>query len=117
MLPLLDSGNVDQMTTVEEFSRTDQSIAGRYHTELVDIFVNKGNVNRNYTERLMAQKIDFIIRNCRKEFANVAKHFACDYFSIPISSSSESKAESVQFAEVMQALQDWEHAESTEASQ
>ena len=83
------------------YYHTDQNIAGRYFNELVDILVHKGNLNREYTESSMAQRVVVL----RQDFSNLAKHFAFDYFSTSVSSQGESAA---QLAVVMQALQDWE---------
>ena len=112
MVPLL-AENVGKPTTVEKFKQTDQNIAGRFFTELVDILVNKGNFSREATERRMSQRIDLL----RPQFANMAKRLASECFAASLSSRSMGTSAAAQADVVMQALRDWEHAESVESSE
>ena len=53
-------------------TQADCNISGRFFEELVDIFVDKGKLNREVVERFMTQRL----ASLRPQFANVAKTFA-----------------------------------------
>ena len=88
----------------------DQNIAGRLFNELVEILVQKGDLDREQTETWMAQRL--LDQRLPQEFASVARQLAFECFAVSLSSESVGSHERKR-EQVMQALQDWENTEST----
>ena len=111
--PLLESENtcIEGSTTSNEFSQ-DQNIGGRFFTELVDIMVDEGELDRGYTEMFMTQGIGLL----RQVFANMARRCASECFSVTMSSES-SEISKAKLGKVMAALKSWERTETSESSQ
>ena len=80
-----------------------------YVTDLVDILVCEGNLDRKNTARVMKQQLNFMIESNYQELVNVAKQLAVDFFSVSVSSESGGT-----FDAVMQALENWERARERE---
>ena len=64
--------------------------------ELVEILVEEGGLDREYTERIITQQMSELLysQKYRSEFSNVALHFACncfDCFDQSVSSASGTK--------------------------
>ena len=108
MTPLLE----EKVETCTSFAKTNMNIAGQFFTELVDIFVNKGDLRRENAERLMQDSI----ADLRPEFANIAQHVATNYFAMLLSSANVDPGTESQQRAVMQALRDWEHTGNTNES-
>ena len=110
MTPLLESKNFAFANEFHQRGLYTQNNPDRYFTELVEIFINKGNLDREELERCMSQQFACL----RDNFANVAKTFAQNYYS---ALSSDTEGARAQFDVLMKALRHWEREESTESSQ
>ena len=91
--------------------------------ELVEILVEEGGLDREYTERIITQQMSELLysRKYRSDFSSVAQHFACNCFdcfdcfdqSVSSASGTENLARR---AGVVKALEDWVFAETSSAS-
>ena len=107
MTPLLEEKVLNP--TMAKTAHANRNIAGLFFDELVDIFVNKGDLSREAAEKMMEDRMFGL----RPKFANIAKLLANDCFALSLGTSLPVKRD-----EVMQALDDWEHTGSTiESSQ